>query len=59
MKNQVQDPVIGIPINSAAYPAEKSLDNLLKDHNLELQCYNPSQNANFLLQQSVRSSVIV
>lgn len=34
----------------------KILDNLLKDYNLEIQCYNPSRNANSDLKQSKYSS---
>lgn len=38
---------------------KKMLDNLLKDHNLKFQCYNPSRNANSVLKQSKYFSFVL
>ncbi|KAK1387238.1 GRAM domain-containing protein [Heracleum sosnowskyi] len=59
MMNQIPEPVIGIPISSATYPTEKILDSLLKDQNLEIQCYGPSRNANSVLKQNNRANKLV
>ncbi|KAK1387241.1 GRAM domain-containing protein [Heracleum sosnowskyi] len=59
MMNQIPEPVIGIPISSATYPTEKILDSLLKDQNLEIQCYGPSRNANSVLKQNNRANKLL
>lgn len=52
MKNQVQEHVIGILISSAAFSAERSLDSLLTNDNLDIQSYNPPSNAKSKFNQS-------